>query len=208
MNRNEQKGYIDTTGFFLQNIPLWEQIFRDFSVSTYLEVGTCEGASLFWLANRFAPSRQFQATIIDDWKDFHNEGESRYFKNFKQNLEIAQNRFGPNLSIEINRSISKQALPRLINMGRSSSYDLAYIDGDHTASNVLVDCTLSFELLRVGGLMIIDDYTWGYGGNPTEVPKIAVDSFLICFSKLIKLVYVSNSQIIVSKIKENHFEGQ
>jgi len=208
MHSGEQREYIDTTGFFQYNIPLWEKVFRDFSVSTYLEVGTCEGASLFWLANRFAQSRHFQATIIDDWKDFHEEGESRYFKNFKQNLEIAQNRFGRQLSVEINRGVSKQILPKLIAMGRASTYDLVYIDGDHTASNVLIDCSLGFDLLRVGGLMIIDDYTWGYGGNPTELPKIAIDSFLTCFAKLLKLIYVSNQQIIVSKVKDIHFEGQ
>ena len=208
MNAAFAPSYIDTTGFFRCNIPLWEQIFREYQVESYLEIGTCEGASLFWLAERFCNTASLKATVVDDWRDFHNDGESRYFRNFKANLELSSHRYGSKLSVEIFRDISKVALPRLLSMGRSNFYDLAYIDGDHTASNVLFDCVLCFELVRVGGLLVFDDYIWGYGNHTAETPKIAIDSFLSCFSNLIKPVFISCQQVIVLKVKEKHFEGR
>ena len=59
---------------------------------------------------------------------------------------------------------------------------MVYVDGGHGAPDVLADAVLAFRLLRVGGLMIFDDYLWGRDPErPDDIlrtPKPAIDAFL------------------------------
>ena len=49
-------------------------------------------------------------------------------------------------------------LSSLLAGGHAASFDLAYIDGSHRASEVVVDVSLAWRLLKRGGLMLLDDY--------------------------------------------------
>jgi predicted O-methyltransferase YrrM len=191
--------YIDSWGFFKNNIPLWTQLFPAYRVGNYLEVGTCEGASLFWLASKYAHTSKFNATVVDLWPDVHSEGYSRCEKNFRINATRALKEYGANLDLEVRKGVSTIELAKLVAEGRSATYDLVYVDGDHTAPNVITDCALSFELTKLGGLLILDDYTWGLGSPLQEIPKLAIDSFLNCFSKMLEIVSVSNLQVVLIK---------
>ena len=53
---------------------------------------------------------------------------------------------------------SREVLPRLFREGRR--YDVIYVDGAHTAHDVLLDAVLAVRLLRAGGRMIFDDYDY------------------------------------------------
>lgn len=58
------------------------------------------------------------------------------------------------------------------------TYDFVYIDGDHTAKQVLIDAFNAWEWLRVGGIMAFDDYTWSLGKGPEYDPRTGIDHFL------------------------------
>jgi predicted O-methyltransferase YrrM len=53
----------------------------------------------------------------------------------------------------------------------TDAYDFIYIDADHTASSVLLDAELSWPLLKSGGIMAFDDYTWGRNLRPAHTPR-------------------------------------
>jgi predicted O-methyltransferase YrrM len=58
-------------------------------------------------------------------------------------------------------------------------FDFIYIDADHTTVGVLLDAELSWPLLKSGGVMAFDDYTWGHHtGDPRLEPKVGIDLFL------------------------------
>ena len=60
-----------------------------------------------------------------------------------------------------------------------SKFDFIYIDADHTTVGVLVDAELSWPLLKSGGIMAFDDYTWGHdSGDPRLAPQVGIDLFL------------------------------
>lgn len=59
-------------------------------------------------------------------------------------------------------------------------FDFIYVDGDHTAEQVLRDAVNADKALKVGGLLAFDDYAWGLG---EDRPKTAVDAFLSCYAK-------------------------
>ena len=58
----------------------------------------------------------------------------------------------------------------------TESYDFVYVDGCHLATCAIADIILSWDLLKTGGILIIDDYGWL--GPPLDRPKVAVDAFL------------------------------
>jgi predicted O-methyltransferase YrrM len=51
------------------------------------------------------------------------------------------------------------------------AFDFIYIDADHTTVGVLLDAELSWPLLKSGGIMAFDDYTWGRNLPPSKTPR-------------------------------------
>jgi predicted O-methyltransferase YrrM len=62
---------------------------------------------------------------------------------------------------------------------QENSFDFIYIDGSHTAPDVLQDAVLCHPLLKVGGILIFDDYGWKDPNveDPTNSPAMAIDFF-------------------------------
>ena len=81
-----------------------------------------------------------------------------------------------------------------------NSYDIVYIDGSHTAPNVMFDAALSWSLLKKRGIMIFDDYMLDWELPPQERPKIAIEAFLRIFKKELQIIH-QDYQVIVKKIK-------
>ncbi len=60
----------------------------------------------------------------------------------------------------------------------SARFDLIYVDGSHVALDVLVDAALAWQLLRIDGILLFDDYRWrGLGHDPLVRPGPAIDAF-------------------------------
>jgi predicted O-methyltransferase YrrM len=93
---------------------------------------------------------------------------------------------------------SVDALPKLI--VDNQKFDVIYVDGSHLACDVLFDAVNSFKLLKVGGLMIFDDYL---GGNliTSHDVKPAVDAFVFSYSEKVKTIAVAY-QYWVQKVSE------
>ena len=65
------------------------------------------------------------------------------------------------------------------------SFDLAYVDGSHTELDTMTDLVMSFNLLKAGGVMLVDDY------DQPAFPgvRMAVDKFAAVYSKRIRSVF-------------------
>ena len=80
-----------------------------------------------------------------------------------------------------------------------SSYDCIYLDGGHTAVDVIQDAVLSFLLLKKGGILIFDDYYWEPDKDPFLTPHKAIDAFLDIYSTKYELLQ-QNYQVIIKKV--------
>jgi len=94
-------------------------------------------------------------------------------------------------------------------------FDLIYVDGDHNACGLLQDLILSWKLLKVGGIMLIDDYEmeavdpWFYKSHKEfsenypqlkfTHPRIAIDSFLTIYRGQYDKI-IDNYQIGLRKV--------
>jgi hypothetical protein len=80
------------------------------------------------------------------------------------------------------------------------AYDCVYIDGSHTSRNVLTDLVLAWGILKLQGILIIDDYTLAmFTDNAWKNPAMGIDAFLNVFSQEYKILE-KGRQVIVQKI--------
>lgn len=109
---------------------------------------------------------------------------------------------------------SLKILLKLLQENVGLLFDFIYVDGDHNACNLLEDLILSWKLLRIDGIMLIDDYEmeatdpWHYISHPEfsdnprlrfTHPRIAIDAFLSIYRGQYDLV-IDNYQIGLKKI--------
>ncbi|HIK57419.1 MAG TPA: class I SAM-dependent methyltransferase [Synechococcales cyanobacterium M55_K2018_004] len=196
----QARGYQFTQDWFGRNIPLWKQHLqplKDQEQLNALEIGSWEGRSACWLLENILTHPTARLTCVDSF-----EGNEEYREMLEPGfLESVESRFDFNIA----RAGAAEKVTKLV--GKSAevlrtlplrNFDLIYIDGSHVACDVLSDAVLSWELLKVGGLLIFDDYDFGLREYGT---RYAIDAFLNSFAKKLEGVHKSH-QVIVRKVQD------
>lgn len=157
-----------------------------------LEIGAFEGRSTVWFIENLLNNPNSSITCIDPWINYRQDSDSlnSYNQqhtdwNFEEqstkqifiNNIIATNK---SAQVKIREGLSSRILPELI--VENKMYDLIFIDGNHTSPCVLFDAVVSWNLLKINGLMVFDDYMWEPHRKETLRPKLAIDGFLECFA--------------------------
>lgn len=160
------------------------------SRSRFLEVGSFEGRSTVWTIEHMMEDGGV-LYAVDTWEGgeehkggaFDVAGSSALFD---QNVALARAKF-PDRYVEKLKGKSRVVLSRLVG---EKPFDFVYIDGSHIACDVLTDACLAWGLLRPGGVMVFDDYTWGAARDVLHRPKVAVDAFVNIFAEELQLLHV------------------
>lgn len=156
--------------WFTGNIPTWRQIVDKNKPRKILEIGSFKGRSTVWMVEccSLAAAGDIEIWCVDSWGGGieHQKGGqietdmSDVEKRFDRNIEIARGTTPHKVELHKLKSFSNLALAKLIAEGKTEYFDLVYIDGSHQAPDVLMDAVMAFQVLKVGGLMIFDDYLW------------------------------------------------
>jgi tetratricopeptide (TPR) repeat protein len=188
------RNYQFTHDWFTHNIPAWEvhlKPFMHYPNVHGLEIGSFEGMSACWLLDHVLTHPQAKLTCIDLF----------FQESFEANVALTG---------------AAQKLIKLVGDSHcllkklpSETYDFIYIDGCHLADHVQQDATLAWRLLKVGGLMIFDDYQWIDSTHPGQETYRGIDAFLKRVKHQIAVVY-QGYQVIVRKLKlpTNRIEKQ
>jgi|GEM_PF-1828606 len=150
-----------------------------------LEIGSFEGKSAIWFLENILTHSTSGILCVDIFN-------AAYETNFDHNTRY----FGA--KVKKIRAPSQLALRSL----EPSSYDFAYVDGSHTSKDTLIDTVLTWDLMKPGGIIIIDDYLWENGkeglNNDAFTPQLGINAFLKVFEPYLD-VLERGSQIIVRK---------
>jgi len=195
--------------WFWPSIPNWEKHLAHLKGQpdlNYLEIGPFEGRSFFWLLDNIFTDPSTKATAIDVFeKGTSTHYQGAFEKRFRKNARIS----GRKDSITIIKGYSQVELRPL----PLDSFDVIYIDGSHAASDVMTDMTLSWGLLKTGGIMILDDFRWNASWPYALRPAFAINSFISAFDKEIQIIQRNSrtDQVFLRK-KPNrclqiHYEG-
>lgn len=146
--------------FAMRNKIFWQALssFKDQPDIHYVEVGVYEGRALLWVLEHIMTHPTSTLTGIDLFssgdgefkpKEVYqnpNDFKQRYFHNIRSS--------GQEKRIHTHVGYSQDILKTL----KKNQYDIIYIDGCHTLTCVRQDTALSWELLKKGGILMIDDY--------------------------------------------------
>jgi len=207
---NKHKGYKFTHDWINKNIKIWNKYLHQFINQPIkaLEVGSWEGRSTCWLLDKVLTNEMARITCVDTFEGcydlkllFFKQNlyylDDSYFRARESKFDFNIKQSGAAYKVEKIVGNSHQVLPALPPL----SYDLAYIDGSHLASDVLLDAELTWRLLKLGGIIIFDDYDMTFDENPSQNTCIGIDTFLNCYSERIEIIHKSH-QVIIKKSSE------
>jgi predicted O-methyltransferase YrrM len=163
------------------NVRYWQPIFSShkFTPSNVLEIGSFEGRTTCWLLDNYAEAN---VTCVDTWEGSEEHDQSMkdgLFDRYSSNVK----RFGERVTVR--RGMSGDVLRAFPTA--SPSFDLVYVDGSHYSRDALEDAVLSWRLLKPGGFMIFDDYTWTMEGTKLDDiknPRTGIDAFCKIFEPI------------------------
>lgn len=166
----------------------------------FLEIGSFEGRSSIWIAENMMQDGDI-LRCIDTWEggEEHKAGGenmSEVEERFRANLILATEKL-PERRIIQSKGTSVRELSRWLQQD-NASFDFIYIDGSHTAPDVLTDACMAWPLLTKGGMMVFDDYMWGNPRDALHRPKIAIDAFTNIFGETAEIIHVGY-QLVVRK---------
>ena len=141
----------------------------------YLEVGSYEGLSLFYILTKY---KKVNVVAIDVINIINKK-----IKNLK--------------NFQFIKSDSIIALRKLVKKNKKFNY--IYIDGLHHGEHVIVDAIESFKILQHNGIMIFDDFM-SIDKNLTHQTFKGLLYFLNFFKKEIRILYLQNV-LVIRKIR-------
>lgn len=173
------------------NLNVWEEIFSKAKPQRILEIGSYEGKSACWILEHMDSDAHL--TCVDTWEgggDLSPEMMAGVEERFDANVAVA--RWKGKLE-KVKRS-SVWALSD--NLWRENKFDFIYIDGSHTAPNVLTDGVMAYHVLEKGGFLVFDDYTWkSPKGDILDEPSIAIDYFAHIFKRTMETIDVGGQRV-------------
>jgi len=160
----------------------------------YLEIGAFYGANILSVAKTYGQHNESRLYCIDPWEDYsdypeYKNEQASIYSTFMDNVEKS----GAKNKIIINRGYSSIELIKYPDL----FFDMVYIDGNHEPEYVMEDAVMSFRKLKIGGIMIFDDYGWG---GP-DLTQRGIDGFLHGYNKRISILGEKASQVFIRKIK-------
>jgi hypothetical protein len=190
--------YTFTSDWFTTRLPSWRVALAPYvgrNGLSYLEIGVFEGRSLFWMLDQVLTATDARATVIDLF-------DGPYAATYRNNLEVSGSA-GKVTTLTGYSQVLLRGLPL-------DSFDVIYIDGSHKPFDVLEDAVLCWRLLRVGGLVIFDDYAnlgigHDYQGDIQLTgelwhPAKAIDPFVQCLGDQCQVIH-NDFQLIIKKVK-------
>lgn len=191
------------TDWFSQNIPNFIEIKNNLPQrKDVLEIGCFEGRSTTWILENFLePDGKIVCVDPFEGSPEHSDIDlSNLEKRWSENVESVRKK---TQTCQLYKMVSYQALAELIT--QKMSFDFIYVDGSHTAPDVLTDACMCAGLLRKDGVILFDDYRWPCPGDKWPVdltelktPKPAINAFASVFAEVLQPV-ISNYQVAFKK---------
>ncbi len=150
-----------------------------------LEIGAFEGMTTKYMCEKMLTPGG-RVVVVDPLEEYYIEGDTEHPEFKGQYPRFLRNTKG--LPIELKRGKSESELPKL----NALRFDFIFVDGDHRKDAVYFDLVWSFAICKLGGHILIDDYTW----RPYTTEGI--DKFLNEFSGSFDLL-IKDYQVLIRK---------
>lgn len=188
-----------TQDWFSHNIPTFEHCMTLIPDNKeFLEVGSFEGKSTCWLLQN-GLAEDGRITCIDTFEggeehEKHGVDFVPVRRRFEDNTQEAKKQG------QLVRAIQDTSYRGLAVLAASyRQFDFIYIDGSHSAPDVLTDACMAFGMLKQGGIMLFDDYLWIDMPHILHRPKVSIDTFVNIFSERCNIAVIGH-QIAIKRL--------
>jgi predicted O-methyltransferase YrrM len=150
----------------------------------FLQLGVYTGDASVWLLENILTDETSKLIDIDTWQG--SDEEAHKDMDFEEIYKFYLSRVEPyGDRVESIRATTMDFL----RYEALEEYDFIYIDADHTATGVLLDAELSWDILKQGGIMAFDDYEWKSGKGNNYDPAPGINSFLNRHNKEFRVLH-------------------
>jgi tetratricopeptide (TPR) repeat protein len=179
------KNYDFTQDNLIPKIPVWQTHLQPFAHQAEvqaMEIGSLEGMSACWLLDNILTHRSAQLTCV----------EKTFSEPFLSNIAKTG-------AAEKVKTLQGKPLKLLADL-EPNTYDLVNVqDRGKKANRIQETIELSWQALKVGGLLILSDYQSRNPARARPENQIGIDAFLKSVRDKISILHQSN-QLIVQKI--------
>lgn len=195
-----------TFDWFSNNIDRWEEHILPLKGKELkaLELGSFEGRSAVWLLENVLTHPKSHIICIDNFKA---SPEMKFLTKTKHSPKLPspvtiKKHFIHNTQpygdkVKLITSDTAVALKQTVMLKKVGTFDFIYVDAGRHSRNVLEDAVLAFPLLKIGGMIVFDDYTNSEQHDYT-CPKKGIDAFLDVYSDELEVIN-SSWQVIAKK---------
>ena len=148
----------------------------------FLQIGAFTGDATTWLLDNILTGDGSRLVDVDTW----GGSDEAIHKTFDwEDVErVYDERTRGDARVYSHKATSAQFFASLY----VPMCDFIYIDGGHTAFDVLNDAVSAYRVLKVGGLLAFDDYLWQSGKGDPHDPKLAIDAFHAVYQDRLELL--------------------
>lgn len=164
-------------------IPEWERLLSQYKgePAQFLEIGLFEGMCSVYTLDHILTHPESTLTGIDNFKG-GEENQSVGSAILDTLLDRFKHNLGERLSrVDLRIGDSDMELLKLCAEHQEPCFDVVYVDGSHRPVDAFMDAYLSWRMLRIGGMMIFDDYAYAYRDliyNSLVIPAEGINKFL------------------------------
>jgi|15BtaG_2_1085339.scaffolds.fasta_scaffold00003_71 predicted O-methyltransferase YrrM len=183
---NANTTYQFDNDWFSSRIPNFESILvSKFNFCEFhgLEIGVNEGRCSFWFAEnllKYHPKSTLDVVDVE------------FRPNFWKNHEICPHR---------EQIIPHETYSYIFLKECRKLFDFIYLDGNHCSSNTVEDAVMAWRLLKKGGILAFDDYTWEVEMWDGTRPKEGIDAFLQAYEGKYEIL-IKKHQVWIQKTTE------
>jgi hypothetical protein len=152
----------------------------------FLQIGAFTGDASVWMCENILTDDTSLLIDIDTWKG--SDEEVHHAMDFDDVLKVYEAKTKPYKTVAHFRMTSSKYFTEYNEL----TYDFIYIDGDHTASGVIDDAIMSWQVLKPGGIMAFDDYIWMHPDGDIAIPRPSINFFLWAKQGQLDMLEVNN----------------
>lgn len=175
-------------GWFVSDFADMFQLLHTDESARVLHIGSFDGIGSCMMLDLFFPNPESSVHAVESFlpdstrPDLDEKSRDVFANNVQRGSREQQIRLYEGVSAEVLAWMIKEE-------GYWESFDFIYVEGCHRAKEVLMDAVMSWNLLKVGGVMLFDAYEWGeWLGDARKKPKLAIDAFEAAFGDRLELV--------------------
>ena len=131
-----------------------------------LEIGSFKGKSTSYIFRAVKETKNGSLHVIDNFKG--NSGKEHLYGDFIKEFLKNMKKIGNNDEINVLNGDSEKMLIKV----KNNSFRFIYIDGDHSYEGIKRDLYGCLPKLKNGGIIVLDDYFYGFPDLIKSVNKI------------------------------------